>query len=55
MRIFGNDGFRSEFGKKYMTNKFLLAFANGIADYLSINGHTFPVLMKSKGQVYLFQ
>ena len=45
MRIFGNDGFRSEFGKKYMTKKFLLAFANGIADYLSINSHAFPVLI----------
>ena len=57
MKIFGNDGFRSEFGKKYMTQKFLSAFANGIADFLPINSHALPVLIgkdtRSSGNIIL--
>ena len=57
MRIFGNDGFRCEFGKKYMTKNFLLAFANGIADFLSINSNALPVLIgkdtRSSGNIIL--
>ena len=33
MKIFGNDGFRSKFGEKYMTLEFLIAFAKSISNY----------------------
>ena len=34
MNIFGNDGFRCEFGKKFMTNDFIKKFACSIADVI---------------------
>ena len=34
MNIFGNDGFRCEFGSKFMTKKFITKFAYSIADII---------------------
>jgi len=45
MRIFGNDGFRSRFGDKYMTIGFLSAFANAVSNYLLKNKFDAPVLI----------
>jgi|TARA_Y100000031_G_scaffold153748_1_gene199690 phosphoglucosamine mutase len=45
-KIFGNDGFRSEFGKKYMTIDFLTAFSNALSYFLNnSNNNTYPVLI----------
>ena len=43
--IFGNDGFRSEFGKKYMTIDFLTAFSDAVSYFLKNNNNNYPVLI----------
>ena len=44
MKIFGNDGFRSKFGFKYMTIEFLSAFGFGIIDYCKCKNYDLPIL-----------
>lgn len=34
MNIFGNDGFRCEFGKKFMTNEFITKFAHSVTEVI---------------------
>jgi len=45
MKIFGNDGFRSRFGHKYMTIEFLSAFCFGIIDYYKNQDYVLPILI----------
>src|SRR3989338_7454746 len=45
MKIFGDDGFRSTFGEKYMTLEFLLAFAGSVALYCRKKKTGAPVLI----------
>ena len=44
-KIFGNDGFRSEFGKKYMTIDFLTVFSDAVSYYLNKINNYNPVLI----------
>ena len=45
MKVFGNDGFRSKFGYKYMTIEFLSAFSFGIIDYYKNKDYDLPILI----------
>jgi|ETNmetMinimDraft_2_1059921.scaffolds.fasta_scaffold04592_2 phosphoglucosamine mutase len=45
MKVFGNDGFRSKFGYKYMTIEFLSAFSFGIVDYYKNKDYDLPILI----------
>ena len=45
MVIFGNDGFRSKFGEKYMTLEFLIAFAKSLATYHNKYLNNNPILI----------
>ena len=48
MKIFGNDGFRSKFGSKYMTFEFITAFASGLVQYFSKNNIVSPMVLIGK-------
>lgn len=45
MKIFGSDGFRSEFGVSYMTPKFLMDFSNAIGDFYFKKKLNYPILI----------
>ncbi|MBI4367524.1 MAG: phosphoglucosamine mutase, partial [Deltaproteobacteria bacterium] len=45
MKIFGDDGFRSRFGERYMTRAFLTAFAHAVADRLRARRERRPVVI----------
>ena len=45
MKIFGNDGFRSEFGQQYMTLEFLTAFCHGLVDYYEKRNLNMPIVV----------
>jgi len=55
MKIFGNDGFRSKFGYKYMTIEFLSAFGFGIVDYYNSKDYDLPIFIgrdtRSSGEI----
>ena len=45
MIIFGNDGFRSEFGKKYMTYNFILSLATSLGYFYKRKNFVDPILI----------
>ena len=45
MKIFGSDGFRCEFGYKYMTPNFLMNFSNAVGDFYIERNYDKPILI----------
>tara|TARA_B100000886_G_scaffold108487_1_gene72544 strand:+ start:9015 stop:10328 length:1314 start_codon:yes stop_codon:yes gene_type:complete len=45
MKIFGSDGFRCEFGYKYMTPNFLMNFSNAVGDFYLERNYNKPILI----------
>ena len=45
MQIFGNDGFRSIYGQKYMKREFLMKFSYALTKYYYLNNCKLPVAM----------
>lgn len=55
MKIFGNDGFRSKFGTKYMSEEFLNSFAIAVSHYYIESNFKFPIIIgrdtRSTGEI----
>ena len=45
MKIFGSDGFRCEFGTKFLTNQFITKFAVSLAEYYISAKFSQPVII----------
>ena len=45
MQIFGNDGFRSKYGEKYMTLDFMTAFTKAVSYIYNTKFNNEPILI----------